>query len=312
MVKTRRKIAKIKSFQCNSCALSFSKENELEYHIKLNHHENIRLKSVCHNCKLVCDGKEKFRHHVESVHETDGGYKCTQCGDMFKSDKESSWWNWLKHSKYCNNRENKKALDNMYRKKVNTINTSSEKLFNCDCCDKSFTTKKAYASHKTYERKKVNLIHGLDAKGLDSSRERAKLHRHPPEDGPDEDIKDEEFKCDKCSEVFDTKIKLYYHNDRTHADKVTCEICGLVTNKYNMVMHRKRIHHLYKIPESKLVKKCDTCDTEFRSGAEMDSHLRECHDCDKQFQCRDCDLIWVSQLSLKLHYVEMHQKIMFC
>ena len=99
---------------------------------------------------------------------------------------------------------------------------------------------------------------------------------------------------------------------KLHEDPETCEICGKVTNRHDMTMHRRNAHHLYDIPEHKKVKKCNTCDTEFKSGEEMDNHLRECHDCEKDFECKDCDKKWVSHLSLELHYVEVHKKIMYC
>ena len=74
---------------------------------------------------------------------------------------------------------------------------------------------------------------------------------------------------------------------------------------------------MYEIPPHKRIKKCiydidnDPCETEFKLAEEMDQHLRESHNCDKEFKCKDCDTQWVSHLSLELHYVEKHQKIMF-
>ena len=38
--------------------------------------------------------------------------------------------------------------------------------------------------------------------------------------------------------------------------------------------------------------------------------LKRCNNCDKEFECKDCDTRWVSHLSLELHYIEKHQKIM--
>ena len=121
-----------------------------------------------------------------------------------------------------------------------------------------------------------------------------------------------EFHCDKCDKKFDTKNHLYYHNSQIHGNKETCEVCGKVMSRHDMYAHRKKAHHLYNIPENKKVKKCDSCDTEFKSGEEMDNHLRGSHGCDKKFECKDCDKKWVSHLSLELHYVVSHKKIMFC
>ena len=35
------------------------------------------------------------------------------------------------------------------------------------------------------------------------------------------------------------------------------------------------------------------------------------HNCDKDFKCNECDTIWVSHLSLELHYIDCHKKLMF-
>ena len=72
------------SFQCELCSSSYPKVNELDYHMKLEHNQNVRFRNVCHNCKLVCDGREEFSTHVESVHKVDRGYKCSQCGLVAK------------------------------------------------------------------------------------------------------------------------------------------------------------------------------------------------------------------------------------
>ena len=69
---------------------------------------------------------------------------------------------------------------------------------------------------------------------------------------------------------------------------------------------------MYNIPEEKMAKKCDSCDKEFKSGEEMHNHLHTCQGSKNQFKCKDCDKKWVSQLSLELHYAQMHKKIMFC
>ena len=119
------------------------------------------------------------------------------------------------------------------------------------------------------------------------------------------------LRCDTCDIKFDNRHKALYHFQKHHDDQVTCEICGYVANKHNMHIHRKRIHHLDTITTNKLNKKCDKCDTDFKVAEDMDNHLRESHNCDKQFECKDCDKTWVSHLSLELHYVEVHEKIMY-
>ena len=60
-----------------------------------------------------------------------------------------------------------------------------------------------------------------------------------------------------------------------------------------------------------IVKKCDTCDTNFNIACDMNSHMIS-HGCDKNFKCKFCDTFWVSHLTLELHLMECHGMILHC
>ena len=158
--------------------------------------------------------------------------------------------------------------------------------YKCDKCDKNFESKNDWYHH-------IYTIHSAHMKKwFDAT----------------------EFPCSECDSVFDTLQKMYRHKIKVHKeeDPIDCQRCGKVCkSKTALKSHMRMVHHVYVINDEKKVKKCDQCETEFQNASEFDEHLRSLHECDKDFKCKDCDLTWVSHLSLELHYIESHQKIMF-
>ena len=253
----------------------------------------------CFKCDLTFPIESELNYHTKITHKDRVRNVCFNCEMMFEDNesfrshvdtihkvdnkykchncpKETNGYkHWLKHTKYCGT----------------TLTRDDTGGFECDKCDRVFSTEKYLNRHQETHHLGIEKMPKLKTK---------------------KEKKNKEKKCDKCDMKFESNNSLHYHIVKVHEDQVTCEICGFVTNKHNMITHRTKKHHLYIIPSEKMVKKCDTCDTEFKSGEKMDNHLRECHDCDQQFECKECDKIWVSPLSLELHYVEVHQKIMYC
>ena len=74
-------------------------------------------------------------------------------------------------------------------------------------------------------------------------------------------------------------------------------------------MYHKSLGCIKIYKDEQKVKKCDQCETEFKIAIDFDEHLASVHKCDKDFKCKECDTNWVSHLSLELHYIESHKKI---
>ena len=160
-----------------------------------------------------------------------------------------------------------------------------DEKYKCDKCEGIYDSKNDWYHH-TYT------IHSTQMKWFDKT----------------------EFPCSECDAVFDTYTKTYKHKIKVHREEVPidCDKCGKVyKSKTALKSHMRIMHHVYVIKDEQKVKKCDQCDIEFKEANEFDEHLRSLHKCDKDFQCKDCDLTWVSHLSLELHYIESHQKILF-
>ena len=133
--------------------------------------------------------------------------------------------------------------------------------------------------------------------------------------------------CDICNETFDGYDTLRKHFKKSHPkddryiaasnQKQTCEICGKVlSNPQRLKQHMMTAHGLGEVLPEQCVRECSKCHNKFQTANEMNDHFRTtCLDSVSEnkidFKCKFCDVRWISHLSLELHLMESHQKIMF-
>ena len=239
----------------------------------------------CSICDIHFDTLQIHGIHADEIHKVDGGYQCKEC-DIVIEDKKS----WFGHLRIKHARQ--------------------PKYNHCTVCDIWFVT----TAQKNKHTEEVHKVPGgyackcgkiLDTRNKWTQHLKSKHSQHRS----DKDC----WKCHECDTVFDTNSKLSYHKYTVHDGPKTCDKCGKeCSSQPDLAIHMKRVHHAYQISEEQKVKKCDQCDTEFKISKDFDDHLKSVHKCDKAFKCKECDLTWVSHLSLELHYIESHKKIMFC
>ena len=226
----------------------------------------------CNICCLDFDSEQEAIDHRDSKHGVPGGWKCDKCDRILKSEK---WWNNhnLNHSKDKDYSSKPKTI-------VKTARNKYTKNHSCQICDLHFRNRDEQIEHR-------ETVHTIADGG---------------------------YSCGKCDKTFNNLTNFLYHVKTRHSDESsTCDICGkLCGSSHHLVLHRRQQHHLYNIRPEQQVKKCDKCDTTFTSATEMDKHMNTSHDCIREVQCKECDTKWVSHLSLELHYIEEHKKIMFC
>ena len=128
-------------------------------------------------------------------------------------------------------------------------------------------------------------------------------------------VKDRMVQCDLCGKEMANKFALKKHMRVVHEkiwDKVICDICGKVSkSKSDLQWHHQYYHAQYEVKEQDLKKKCEKCLEEFNDPEVFNEHLKTCLDELKDFKCSDCDLHWVSHLSLELHLTVSHKKVNF-
>ena len=348
---TYGKLAKVANtgkpiFECDKCDSSFVTENELIYHFKLNHIGRVR--NVCYNCETLFQDYETFIAHVESKHKVNDMYTCVNC-DTFKS---KAYKLWLKHTKFCIGKteesiqETEKTKleiecdtsltsecdtkddtkcdtkdDKSQESKFDLMENHVEELLdihkknhsrqniNCTVCNIEFTKITQLIQHTKEVHKVPGGYECKECDTIKASKKQWSEHLLSTKHILDKD----RWKCHECDIVFENRSALHYHNKKVHDGPKTCDKCGKeYSSIHDLNLHIRRVHHVYEISEDQKVKKCDQCDTEFKAAVDFDEHLKSVHKCDKDFKCKECDLAWTSHLSLELHYIESHKKIMFC
>ena len=105
---------KVKNRVCKFCGKAFASRYHLERHMR-NVHQKV-LKYKCNHCGKVFGLKTNMRQHIRAVHLGIKPYECDFCFKRFASKKTAS--------------------DHM-----NLVHNEKTKRFDCETCDKSFSTK---------------------------------------------------------------------------------------------------------------------------------------------------------------------------
>ena len=248
----------------------------------------------CEVCHKSFSHKDTLRRHLKRFHQITksfqtGQFECEVC-----------------HKGY----RNKEYLDKHKKEKHQITKPPHLKSHRCNLCDILFSTTLEFIEHID-EIHKVESGYKCDTCDIIIPT-RSQFHSHTR---IKKHLKDDKiWKCDECDITFEARWGHDYHRDTVHREMATtCDKCGkLCSSQRHLVIHMRRFHHNYAIPEDQKVKKCDKCDKNFKIATDFDEHLGSLHKYDKQFKCKECDTIWVSHLSLELHYIEKHEKFMFC
>ena len=150
---------------------------------------------------------------------------------------------------------------------------------------------------------------------INQKRWKMKLEAHMAKNHGVGVVKVKKVQCDICGNEFANQSALNRHKLVVHEKKwteVICDICGKVLkSKTHLYIHHKQKHAQYEVSEQDTKKKCEKCQEEFDAPEVFDGHLKTCLDELKDFKCSDCDLHWVSHLSLELHLTVSHKKVNF-
>ena len=322
-IETVHKVAN--GFKCDKCDIIRSQRGSWLQHSKQcsgntesTSEPKRRQRNICHSCEIIFTSMETYDTHVDNEHKVDSGFRCGKCDKVSVSKRA-----WLDHVKKCGKMSRARSFWLKYTKQCSE---NIDGPMKCDKCDSFFYNKSELNYHVKLNHKvrTRNICYNCDKllEGKDKfrthietvhkvtngykcdkcgkiSKTKEKWLQHTKACTPNSAKKlkcatGNELNCDICNKKFESKFQLYYHKIKFHEDPETCEICGKVSNRHDMTMHRRKAHHMYDIPEQKKVKQCDSCDTEFKSGEEMDNHLRERHNCDMKYECKDCDKKCVS------------------
>ena len=313
--------------KCDICGMDMKSSHTLRLH-KMRHHTKIVKPEDC----IVFEIKTE-----NGIEEKIEKYKCDQCDKVFERKS-----NWSSHRKV---HKGKKGRPAQFTKELEP--QSGELKFRCSKCDMWFDNDyawlthrklheeaqesclvkiKCFICHKEFEHEKFFSKHMKENHTLNNeykcnicSKTFKAVNHHELEFHLTKEhcIGEFRYKCDICEKPFLNARFLKEHKALVHEGQkrksmnLVCDICGKVLGSKEALKHHKRNQHTAQvINDIDIVKQCSKCSKEFNQPELFEDHLKLCLDePPKDFKCKYCDLIWVSDLSLELHIAVQHQKL---
>ena len=122
-------------------------------------------------------------------------------------------------------------------------------------------------------------------------------------------LKEENFKCKICNEVFTKKSSLSRHKKKFHSDgkfdDLHCSICDkFFIRKISLKNHNEIFH----AEDSEEQQHCTICEKNFKNKYFLYAHNRKFHPDVKNYQCEWCDEKFSQFKNLKKHVLLLHEE----
>ena len=129
------------------------------------------------------------------------------------------------------------------------------------------------------------------------------------DDSFDEEIRNEEYECEICQQIFISTESLNNHIRLSHSvvdEEFKCVECGSIfLSQAHLVRHRKV--HL----GDKAIYRCEECNVSFRFKVSLHIHMRRHNNDFKKYECMVCDKYFISKDSLKKHLNEHYAPVTY-
>ncbi|XP_053697535.1 zinc finger protein 664-like [Sabethes cyaneus] len=273
-------------FTCDSCGKTYKSKISLVRHSRQQHTKK-------HRCKLC--GKKYILLTTLRIHKArckgNTKYPCKVCGKTF-----ANYTSLTLH-------------ENIHAGELQV-------LYNCDLCNKGFSTPEALAIHTHNETSGLRHVCDVCGKGFNVP---TKLKRHSYVH-----TGERPYECTICSKGFGSVSNLNTHmiihtNDRPYK----CDICGkgfqnLAVLKKHFGVHTgvkphvctvcskgffnlsELVHHT-NVDHSKKLSKCHLCSAEFSTNHDLKLHMAESHKDYHRLQCEICKKIMGTAVLLNEH-----------
>ena len=291
-------------YECDVCDSKFSVQNKLHLH-KLKEHENVEFK--CANCSKKFAHTTNLKKHLEKCKPeapSKLSYQCDLCHRAFRFELT------LKHHKQiC--QKGKNGGKNPVSQKLNLSQNGSSK----DQKKKSKENILQNVTNVTNSREKSSrkVTKKQNSKDIKKAASQNNVKK-PPQKSPAkikkkrQSVTNGPVKCQTCSNIFDSKHQLYFHEEKEHnfIRKFSCVGCD---SKFDV--KKKYSEHLNKIHDHK----CDTCSVKFGDKQAYIDHF-ETGMCESATMakfndnlltyCDICHISFIGAESLEKHVLQFH------
>lgn len=330
-------------FQCEFCDKSYSSQNSLSGHIRMNHNFSRKRAYICETCGVSFCNKVKF-----NVHRRKHVYRqCPVCGikvvrdyftQHFKNHSPDTprfrcklctnsyiWKGSLNRHIYLNH-----AIDDKSENVCEQNDDEQKRIWSCEACNRSFSSQVKLKLHQVHHKTKQCPECGVQV-SIFKLKSHLKLHTS----------KIRSYRCDDCGQLLKTKDNLKRHLTNVHQvlhiaetkpQSTVCDHCGRDFNtvaklKAHLLSYRTRqchvcgLHlkythlryHLMKHGSAAFNYRCELCYTWFASKNSFDTHTALKHGigdkCSqtRSYVCQECNESFANQKQLE-HHMEKHKR----
>ncbi|KAG7469963.1 hypothetical protein MATL_G00134380 [Megalops atlanticus] len=250
-----------KPHRCDECPMSFN----VEFNLKLHKSTHATEDPTCPECQKKFSRVASLKSHI-MLHEKEENLICTECGDEFVLQSQLS----------LHLEEHRKEL-------------SGNKVYTCKACGKEFKMSSQLKEHmKTHLRMRPiigtsrNYKRNIDRSGFTNA-------------------------CQHCGKTFKKPSQLVRHI-RIHTGErpYKCTHCGKAFNQ-KVVLQTHMVRHTGEKPHL-----CMLCPASFSQKGNLHSHIQRVHSESKGvplFPCLDCSCVFKKLGSLNAHISKMHMSI---
>lgn len=324
--KSEMKDGELKCTECDKVCFS---NQSLTRHLRLVHFYG---SFKCPVCPITLNLAQDLTDHMQRLHVEDSLPQCPSCKELIAIDAEAQ--SLVDHYKTCIVKKIKQQSLNSIRKYTEKRKDDPKVTHQCDLCGKTFSQSCYLRNHRIvhhggelpFKCKECDFATVYKQ----SLQNHVKLHLrkmgHQEEDGQDplwfycdqcgnkyvsqdslklhiRNVHDkiiQQFPCQSCDKVFQTKKMLLKHTAVEHTkQKFPCQFCGKVWPVRNELSTHVRVVHT----EAKF--KCRFCDKKFKKQSGLLAHER-IHTGENPYKCPLCDYACKSSATLSLHKKFIH------
>ncbi|XP_018900017.2 uncharacterized protein [Bemisia tabaci] len=261
-------------YVCPMCSKKFSKSTSFNAHLK-KHKPTLdcsplrpsQNKLSCDECKEKFSNKKLLLAHM-AVHSDLRSHPCKDCGKTFRHQ----------------------GLLELHAR--SHLPADLKNKFQCDLCDKRFSTKPNLITHRRIHLGVKNYTCDQCGKGFI---QKGNLDTHLLTHSSDKP-----FSCEMCEKSFKTMLQLRKHHSVHTGDKPhQCDVCG------RMFRERGTLREHYRIHTGAMPFSCEFCGKTFRFKGILTTHRRQ-HTGEKPYSCQECQHHFTNWPNYNKHMKRRH------